>query len=127
MKILYLWFALSLCNTCHSIHASWEEYSESASLPMSKKYREDLRDRLDKIDFSRISHDERVKVERLRSLLREDYNDTASEATLSNYVYLTGLFGVGLICSVYYLYVYSRNGVIPSSDELRRAREIKYQ
>jgi len=57
---------------CAALSASWQQYSGRASLPRSKKWRDQMRAQVNKIDVSTLSGAERGKVLQMREWLAED-------------------------------------------------------
>lgn len=115
-------FALAVVPS-RTMTAEWIPASDSASLPMSKKYRDDLRDRLAKIDLKSVGTKERENIERLKRLLAEPFTDS-DPAPVS----WGTIFAIISAISLLILFLYKkRSQIIPSAEELRRVREMKYQ
>lgn len=102
--------------------AEWIPASDSASLPMSKNYRDELRVRLSKIDMNSIGVEERANMERLkRALDSEEGSPGRAFPTVVPYI------TVGILTILAYWVYTLRAQTIPSAEEIRRARELKYQ
>ncbi len=106
------------------LKAEWIEMSESASLPMSKKYRDDLRDRLERLDVERLSGKDRQAIENLKRLLRED----EGQPNVS-YLFKVLLPMIAIVGGITWYIRNRRNPGLPgpSPDDLRFARVRKYQ
>lgn len=123
MKLVVIFF-LFLCVGASALQAEWTQYSESASLPMSKKYRDQLRERLQGIDESMLPPDQQAKIARLKLLLNEE--PVAETERFPQFVPFLMLVSGGAIA--YFVYLRFKNTVIltPTPDELRKSRMLKY-
>lgn len=111
----------------HSLSAEWTQYSDSASIPMSKVYRDSIRARLKAIDISALNETERQNVARLLSLL--DHESVDGQGTSSSgFLLQVTLFAVAVGVGAWYIYRRFSARIILSDDSvLRRMREEKYK
>ena len=107
------------------MRAEWTQYAESASLPMSKKYRDDLRERISRIDVEALTGEERSNMKKLLRMLSEDYSQ--EEVSRGGRWWVGVLPVVALATGVYIYYLKREALTIPTADELRRAREAKFE
>lgn len=126
--LCFIAFLIPILGVFGELKAEWTQYSDSASLPMSKQYRDQLRDRINKIDMNTLSGEERANIERLKNALREDdfydYSDISSWAT---YPVLTAAI---VVLALFFVYIKKRYPAalhIPDPDEIRAARLAKYE
>ena len=110
--------------------AEWTEYSDSASLPMSKAYRDQLRERLLKLNIASLKDTDRAKVERLLKALDVDVHDQPDDGVTfaSSLVQKNFLYAM-IIGFAYFIFVRfrTRNITVPTSDDVRKARADKYE
>ena len=111
--------------TVLGLKAEWTQLSESASLPMSKNYRDGLRERISKIDLNALNPTERESIEKLKRMLGDE---TGDETTSSSHA-LGLMLVIGFIAVLLFLYKNGRLRVpkVPSPEEVRNARNLKYQ
>ena len=123
MKLVVI-LLLFLCIGASALQADWTQYSESASLPMSKKYRDQLRERLQGIDESILPPDQQAKIAKLKLLLNEEPIEEPQQMSPSPLFFM--LVSAGAIA--YFVYLRFKNTLIltPSPDELRKSRISKY-
>ena len=93
-----------------------------------KKYRDNLRERLERVDVNSLGEADRLKVANLLRLLSdsEDYSTEIDETRVKT---PSRLFVFALLAAVGY-YVYKkvmRTAYIPDVELIRQAREAKYQ
>jgi hypothetical protein len=120
-----------LSDIAEGLKAEWIQLSESASLPMSKKHRDDLREKISRLDAMKLNEADRAKIDKLKRMLEEptdDYHDydDLDISSIGKTLFIVLIFAVS--ASV----VYMRGKQIPSipgvsSEELRKARVRKYQ
>jgi hypothetical protein len=92
--------------------------AEGESLPMSRAYRDSLRERLDKIDLKHLPESDRNRVERLKRQLDPE---THTEEFLHGTGWMVWLIG-GVVAVVWWYR--GRRG--PSIEYIRQRREEKY-
>ena len=115
-----------LVSRVDGFHAEWEQYSDSASLPMSKRYRDELREKLSKIKMDSLDADNRRKVEKLKRLLEGDTEEEYRSPLFSTSM-VTGIFLLFLLFLLYIIKIRRQKIYYASAEELRRARDLKYQ
>jgi hypothetical protein len=103
---------------------SWTQFSDSASLPMSKNKRDELRERLERLDMSRLTPSDRNHAEKLLRVLSEEreHSDTMESVFASPYIIVVCIL---VVVSILY---FRRNSTVryPDSSQLRDARSQKY-
>ena len=118
------------CVTCvGAFKAEWIQMSESASLPMSKRYRDDLRERLAKLDFDKLNDKDRQALINLKRLLEDDFpSGEDSEGYIGDKVKSFLLLVIASI-GVVWFYRRRQNPTVTglTSDDLRKARVFKYE
>jgi hypothetical protein len=121
------WLLAVLCQVVavFGLKAEWTQLSESASLPMSKNYRDGLRERISKIDLNSLNPAERDSIEKLKRMLGDD---TGEEIT-SSFHTVGFVLVIAVIAVLLFLYKNGRLRVpkVPSPEEVRNARNLKYQ
>jgi hypothetical protein len=55
----------------HGLKAEWTQLSEAASLPMSKKYRDELRDKIARLDMAKLNEVEKANIRKIKRMLDE--------------------------------------------------------
>jgi hypothetical protein len=113
--------------TSSCLHVEWEQYSDSASLPMSKRYRDELRAKLSKIDIESLNSEHRQKIERLKQMLSEDTSYSSASGTISSEFLLAVCLFTFVVGLSYFVYRWHGKIYYASNEELRRARDLKYQ
>ena len=126
MKVLWTFLSLCALQLCaiSGMKAEWTQYSDSASLPMSKQYRDDLRARLQTIDPSSLKESDRKKVAQLLKLLDEKQDDSLEVSSYNPIIIMFML----IIAVGYYGYKRIMHHVtIPDAASIREMRDAKYQ
>ena len=127
-SIFFMFFAVSFFQKGTALSAEWTQYSDSASLPMSKRYRDDMREKLTKIDIASLNEVDRRKVLKLRHLLTEVEDDSPEPAITKGYTYQQLFMLIFVLSIVYYVYKrLVRRVYIPDAQSIRQARESKYE
>jgi len=122
-RFIFFIFAFIL-HTTKAVDMSWTQYSDSASLPMSKIKREELREKLSKLDFEMLSERDRNTAERMmRALGQGDHSDESRSSTVP----VGPIVGIVVITALGYMY-YRRSTFVryPDTLHLRQARAQKY-
>eukprot|EP00039_Didymoeca_costata_P012218 m.175172 g.175172 ORF g.175172 m.175172 type:complete len:171 (+) comp15420_c0_seq2:337-849(+) len=61
-----------IISTVSSLDAQWTSYSDRASLPRSKAWRDNMKKKLLKLDMSTLAAEDRRKAQKLLKMLKED-------------------------------------------------------
>jgi hypothetical protein len=127
MRVFFLLASLFVAHD--AMKAEWTQYADSAALPMSKQYRDQLRERLSKIDMSSLSGEEKANIQKLKSALDQDTSRDEHgfqlALTYSHYLVIGSV-----LLTLALLLVYKFRGpslVIPDPDHIRAARLAKYE
>lgn len=127
-------FLLIACVSANDLKAEWTQFSDSASLPMSKQYRDQVRERIEKIDLNSLSSEERAKIEHLKEALGGDNHDPYDDPDYVSVFHAFSFFHVaviGALITILGLIFYSRKKsstiLIPDPEQIRAARLAKYE
>ena len=117
LAILSWMFPLTYCQ------AEWTQYSDRADLPMSKKARDRIRDKLSGVDPDKLSAEHRVTFDRLSEILNEDHEHKDSVGYELLIVPLLFIIACIAVC-----YASRSNPVLKevNMDEAREARLKKF-
>ena len=123
-----------LLNACVSadLKAEWTQFSDSASLPMSKQYRDQVRERIEKIDLNSLSSEERAKFEKLKEALGAENHDPYDDPDhISLFPSFFHVVIIGALITLLGLLLYSFKKsptiLIPDPQQIRAARLAKYE
>ena len=111
------------------LKAEWTQLSEAASLPMSKKYRDDLREKLARLDVGKLGETDRAKIRKIQRMLDgpEDQQEGDKIEFKSNTWLVLVVAGVGGIAFWWKKKNKRESLPGPSQDDLRDARLKKYE
>ena len=110
------------------LKAEWIQLSDSASLPMSKNYRDNLRERIGRLNVDALNSTERAAILKIKRMLGDDGDAYLDEASVSiPAVFILGMVAVGVWLVYKYIRKLRRHARQASPEDLRRARDMKYQ
>jgi len=123
------------------IDLTWTQYSDRADLPQSKKWRDNMIDKLRRVDVDKLTPEEKAKYRALYRQLEPDMKDASHGGMLEGMDFAP--WGLLLFCIVFYLYFFHDWGgggqrldpnapkfqafAKPSAEDLRTARLRRFE
>lgn len=121
----FVFFIQSLCS--FGLKAEWIQLSDSASLPMSKNYRDNLRERIDRLDMDALNSTERAAILKIRRMLGDDESYLNEPSGSVQFAIILGIVAISAWLIYKYIRGLKRSDQVAAPDDLRRARNMKYQ
>eukprot|EP00397_Hematodinium_sp_SG-2012_P030822 GEMP01032672.1.p1 GENE.GEMP01032672.1~~GEMP01032672.1.p1 ORF type:complete len:163 (-),score=25.50 GEMP01032672.1:1651-2100(-) len=133
-SFLYISFAYALDMT-------WTKYSDAADLPLSQKWRDDMRDKLRQVDVDALPPDRKEQYKKLWARLTPRDQDVDDDSGSFNYI---PLIAVGC-CIAAFIYMNNRGPqgqavggpapgatvfrsfAVPTSEDVRNARLRRFE
>ena len=100
--------------------AEWTKYSDRADLPMSKKARDRIKEKLKEVDPSKLSSEHRETYNKLSEILNEDHSNQDSVGF--ELLIIPALF---VIAGLALCYASSRSNQLPKEVNMDEAREAR--
>lgn len=117
-----------LLGLTRALTAEWKQLSDSASLPMSQRYRTDLREKLSRINVNALSAEDRTRVERLLRMLGDSGDESSIPSDQSNRSVRYAIIGVVLlVVATVWRFRKPTPPEVPTQDDIRSLRLSKYE
>jgi hypothetical protein len=126
---MWLYFVVFLIQSLCSfgLKAEWIQLSDSASLPMSKNYRDNLRERIDRLNMDALNSTERAAILKIRRMLGDEESYLYERSGSVQIAIILGIVSISAWLIYKYFRGLKRSVHMASPDDLRRARNMKYQ